>query len=51
MDADLNELASNDDAGAARDSRIAQFRLPKDGEYLVAATRTGSAAGPSRERP
>jgi hypothetical protein len=44
MDADLNELASNDDSGAARDSRIAQFRLPKDGEYLIAAARAGRTA-------
>lgn len=42
MDADLNELVSNDDSGASRDSRIAQFRLPKDGEFLVAAARSGS---------
>ncbi len=45
MDADLNELASNDDAGARRDARIAQFRLPKDGDFLIAATRAGSDPG------
>lgn len=42
MDADLNELASNDDSSANRDSRIAQFRLPKDGDFLIAAARSGS---------
>ncbi|MBL8148140.1 MAG: PPC domain-containing protein [Anaerolineae bacterium] len=42
MDADLNELVSNDDSGANRDSRIAQFRLPKDGEFLIAAARSSS---------
>lgn len=45
MDADLNELASNDDSGASRDSRIAQFRLPKDGEFLIAAARSSSGYG------
>ena len=44
MDADLNELASNDDSSASRDSRIAQFRLPKDGDFLVAAARTGGGS-------
>ncbi|HYO87317.1 MAG TPA: PPC domain-containing protein [Candidatus Limnocylindrales bacterium] len=45
MDADLNELASNDDSGASRDARIAQFRLPKDGDFLIAAARAGSDPG------
>ncbi len=45
MDADLNELTSNDDAGVSRDARIAQFRLPKDGDFLVAAARAGGAGG------
>lgn len=39
MDSDLNELTANDDIGARRDARIAQYRLPKDGEYLILATR------------
>ncbi len=45
MDSDLNELASNDDVSNRRDARIAQFRLPKDGQYLIAATRAGLADG------
>ncbi len=43
MDSDLNELASNDDVSTRRDARITQYRLPKDGEYLILATRAGSA--------
>src|SRR5690606_30410362 len=35
MDSDLNELASNNDAGVGRDARITQYRLPKDGEYYI----------------
>ena len=45
MDSDLNELTSNDDAGASRGARITQFRLPKDGEYLILASRSGLSAG------
>jgi hypothetical protein len=45
MDNDLNELTSNDDVSTGRDSRITQFRLPKDGQYVIAATRSGLAAG------
>lgn len=45
MDSDLNELTANDDAGAARDARITQFRLPKDGEYLIVASRSNLAQG------
>jgi hypothetical protein len=47
MDNDLNEIASNDDVSAGRDSRITQFRLPKDGEYVIVASRSGLAAGTS----
>ncbi len=45
MDSDLNELTSNDDAGASRNARITQFRLPKDGEYLILTSRSGLSAG------
>ncbi|MBE2267071.1 MAG: PPC domain-containing protein, partial [Anaerolinea sp.] len=45
MDSDLNELSANDDSGTRRDSRITQFRLPKDGEYLILASRSGLTAG------
>ncbi|MEP7293991.1 MAG: PPC domain-containing protein, partial [Chloroflexota bacterium] len=45
MDNDLNELASNDDVSTGRDARITQFRLPKDGEYVILATRSGLAGG------
>lgn len=47
LDADLNELAVNDDGFAAGGSgaRIVQFRLPKDGDYLIVASRAGLAAG------
>ncbi len=45
MDSDLNELASNDDVTTSPDARITQFRLPKDGDYLILATRSGLADG------
>ncbi len=45
MDNDLNELTSNDDVSTGRDSRITQYRLPKDGQYVIAATRSGLASG------
>lgn len=47
MDSDLNELASNNDAGVGRDARITQYRLPKDGEYFILATRAGLEQGQS----
>jgi hypothetical protein len=47
MDNDLNELASNDDVSTRRDARITQFRLPKDGEYTILATRSGLEGGTS----
>lgn len=45
MDSDLNELAANDDVSTRRDARITQFRLPKDGEYVILATRAGLLGG------
>ena len=45
MDSDLNELTSNDDVSTGRDSRITQYRLPKDGEYVIVASRSGLADG------
>ena len=45
MDGDLNELASNDDVATRRDARITQYRLPKDGEYTILATRAGLQNG------
>lgn len=44
LDADLNELAANDDISTSRDARIT-FRLPKDGDYLIAAARSGLTQG------
>jgi hypothetical protein len=46
-DSDLNELAFNDNASGSRNARIAQFALPKDGDYIILATRTGLANGTS----
>ncbi|MEO8394291.1 MAG: PPC domain-containing protein, partial [Chloroflexota bacterium] len=45
MDNDLNELTSNDDVSTGRDARITQFRLSKDGQYVIVATRSGLANG------
>jgi hypothetical protein len=45
MDNDLNELAANDDVSTRRDARITQFRLPKDGQYVILATRAGLEGG------
>lgn len=45
LDADRNELALNNDAGGTRDARIVQFRLPKDGDYLIVAGRFGLGLG------
>ncbi len=45
MDTDLNELIANDDSGGGRSARIVQFRLPKDGDYLILASRSGLAGG------
>ena len=50
MDNDLNELTSNDDVSTGRDSRITQFRLPKDGQYVIVATRSGLASGTTTRR-
>ncbi len=47
MDSDLNELTFNDNASARRDARIVQFRLPKDGDYLIMATRSELQSGSS----
>lgn len=49
MDSDLNEIAFNDNAGAARTAQIAQFELPYNGDYYILATRadleTGATSG------
>ncbi len=45
MDGDLNELAANDDTGATRDARIVQYRLPKDSDYLILASRSNLGTG------
>ena len=45
-DANLNEeLTFNDNASASRNARIVRYRLEKDGEYLIMATRAGLATG------
>ncbi|MBC7815070.1 MAG: PPC domain-containing protein [Burkholderiales bacterium] len=46
-DAELNELAFNDNASSSRNARITQFALPADGNYYVLATRAGLANGTS----
>lgn len=48
MDSDLNELVTNDDVSTTRNARITQFRLPKDGDYLILAGRAGLARGSTR---
>src|SRR5690606_16714297 len=46
MDSDFNELAANNDASInTRDARIIQFRLPKDGDYYILASRNDLAQG------
>ncbi len=45
LDNTLTELAFNDNAGATRNARIAQFRLPADGDYYILATRNGLSRG------
>jgi hypothetical protein len=46
MDGDLNELTANNDASInTRDARITQFRLPKDGDYFIAATHNDLTRG------
>jgi hypothetical protein len=46
MDSDLNEIAANDDASInTLDARITQFRLPKDGDYYILASRADLANG------
>ena len=46
MDSDLNELTANNDASInTRNARITQFRLPKDGDYYIAASRRDLARG------
>ncbi len=44
-DSSLNELAFNDNVGASRAARVAQFALPADGDYFILATRAGLSRG------
>lgn len=45
-DGDLNEeLAFNDNVSATLNARIVRYRLEKDGDYLILATRAGLAEG------
>jgi hypothetical protein len=44
-DANFNELIFNDNVSASRNSQIAQFRLPADGDYYILASRAGLASG------
>ncbi len=47
-DGNLNEeLAFNDNVSSTRNARIFQYRLEKDGDYLILATRAGLAGGTS----
>ncbi len=45
IDANLTELASNNDTRDGRDARIAAFTLPQAGTYYLVATRNGEQAG------
>lgn len=45
-DGNLNEeLSFNDNVSATRNARIVRYRLAKDGDYLILATRAGLAEG------
>lgn len=44
-DANLNELAFNDNVGVSGNARITQFALPADGEYFILATRRELSRG------
>lgn len=46
-DAELNELAFNDNVAGTRNARIVQYALPADGDYYVLATRPGLILGSS----
>lgn len=47
-DGNLNEeLSFNDNVSATRNARIVRYRLEKDGDYLILATRAGLEAGAS----
>lgn len=45
LDANLNELASNNDTNNTPNARITQFSLPADGTYYLVAARAGLALG------
>jgi hypothetical protein len=52
LDANLTELAADDDSAGQQNGLISQFVLPEDGTYYVVATRyqrdAGTSAGPYR---
>lgn len=43
--AQLDELAFNDNIGISRNARLTQYALPQDGEYFILATRRSLASG------
>jgi len=49
-DTNINELASDDDGGGGQNSAIRDFVLPRDGRYIVIATRYQRAEGVTEGR-
>lgn len=49
-DAQQNPLAIDDDSGAGRNARIDRYRLPRDGTYILIATRFERANGSTTGR-
>lgn len=49
-DSDVSELVSDDDGGGGQNSAISDFVLPRDGRYLVIATRYQRAEGTTEGR-
>jgi hypothetical protein len=43
LDADLNEIAIDDDGGGGQNAQLDNFRLPRTGLYYIQATRFGGA--------
>jgi len=50
LDANLNEVAVDDDGGGGQNAQIDGFRLPQDGQYTIRATRFEGADGTTTGR-
>jgi hypothetical protein len=50
LDADLREVAVDDDGGGGQNSQINGFRLPRDGQYTIRATRFEGTEGATTGR-